>query len=641
VKTERLRWCSRALAATCGARIGQTVFVNRALKTAFAVMLLVASGDAAAQAWNGILDPDRGIDWAGAGVGRIPERPHICATLPPSATALQINAALAACPAEQTVLLGAGTYSVDGNIIVPSRVTLRGAGAGRSILDARGLFGGAVITLGGGSVPYRPLVISGGADAGSSRIAIAPRDRIEPGMFLVIAETNDDAYVSSQGISGNCHWCDGGWTKTGNLARGQIVKVTAMEGATIVAFSPPLYTSYTNAPVAVPFKMSASYAGVENLQVRANNTGYEANFSMAVCAFCWIKGVESNYADGEHVSLTWGYHDEVRDSYFSNEFMHHAGERDADIQIALKTTASLVENNIIERGHQSVMLEWGAAGNVVAYNYMTGAFDRDTPNLVIGGIDFHGAHPQFNLLEGNIAPFIYADPFWGTSSHTTAFRNWLVGTTRVCSPLRGRGTVDCSGFNGHYAFNAARAVQNSYLSTRNSYVANVIGSAQMQSLARKGRKLRQSASVSYPVPRGFDDVAYGWTFGYSGDGDDGSGTGCSAGGEACHADMEMLKIFMHANYNGVDRSIGWAPGNPRTLPASFYLSGKPAWWGSLPFPSIGPDISGNHAPGNSAAACYTTVMGGTDGGAGSPLSFDPDVCYRTSPMQEKQVVATP
>lgn len=382
--------------------------------------------------------------------------------------------------------------------------------------------------------------------------------------------------------------------------------------------------------------MAASHAGVENLQVRANNTGYEANFSVAACAWCWVRGVESNYADGEHVSITWGYHDEVRDSYFSNEFMHQPGVLDADIQVGYKTTASLIENNIIERGHQSIILEWGAAGNVVAYNYITGAFDRNTPNLVIGGIDFHGAHPQFNLLEGNVAPDIYADPFWGTSSHTTAFRNWLAGTTRVCSPMTGRGAVTCAGANGHYAFQAARAVQISYLATQNNFAGNVLGSVRMQALINNLKRLAQIPSVGYPALRGYDDAAYGWTFGYSGDGDDGSGTGCSGGPPPCHATAASLGSFLHGNFNNIDKSVAWAPGKTHILPPSLYLSAKPWWWGALPFPATGPDITGGPGPGghsfgNSAEACYERVMGGSDGGAGNPLPFDPAACFGAPP----------
>ena len=73
-------------------------------------------------------------------------------------------------------------------------------------------------------------------------------------------------------------------------------------------------------------------------------------------------------------------------------------------------------------------------------------------------------------------------------------------------------------------------------------------------------------------------------------------------------------------------------GYPR-LPPSFYLTGKPAWWGSMPFPATGPDVTGGigpggHSYGNPAQACYLMVMGGSDGGAGGPLAFNAEQMLR-------------
>lgn len=569
------------------------------------------------------------VDWSQSGVGRIPPRTQICANLNAPAGVGQINAALAACPSGQTVYLAPGTYAITGTVRIPSNVTLRGAGADRTILNATGT-SGDVISMGSGSVAYRPVRITAGATAGSTSLQLSGAPGLRVGSYLVIAETNDPAYVSTAGSGGNCNWCDG-WTDNGRLARGQIVTVTAVHGNS-VGIAPALYSAYTQAPIAVSFEMAASYAGVENLQVYANNSGYGSNFSMRMCAWCWIKGVESNYADGDHVEIYWGFHDEIRDSYFSNAFLHGPGIHDSDLQIGWKTTASLVENNIIERTHAAIMLEWGAAGNVIAYNYTLGEFDSGAPNLDIGGIDFHGAHPQFNLLEGNVLTMIDADSVWGTSSDTTGFRNWVVGTNRICRPMRGRGTVQCAGANGHYGFQAARAIEFSYLSTRNVFIGNVLGSAAMQALSGDHSALRQQDSVEYPAPRSYDGTAYGWSFGYGRTGDDGSGTGCGGGIPPCHRAGTSATDFLHGNYDNVGGSTHWVPGVTETLPASIYLKGKPAWWGDLPFPATGPDVTGGpgpggHSYGNPARACYLNRMGGSDGGVGGPLPFNAERCY--------------
>src|SRR5262245_28702570 len=77
-----------------------------------------------------IVAPSRSINWQSAGVpGGIPARTTVCATLNPGATAVDINAAIAACPSGQVVLLNAGTYNLATGVLFnnKSNVTLRGA----------------------------------------------------------------------------------------------------------------------------------------------------------------------------------------------------------------------------------------------------------------------------------------------------------------------------------------------------------------------------------------------------------------------------------------------------------------------------------------------------------------------------------
>ena len=599
-----------------------------------AAIWIIASGLGTAQSWAAFLLPGQAIDWSSTGVGTFPTRTVQCAQLTPGASLAAINAALASCPSGQTVNLAAGTYTIPGVLHVPSNVTLRGAGADKTILNATGN-GEAVILMGAGSVPLQPRVISSGATAGSTQIVLGTTLGLSAGKYLVITETNDPSYVTAAGSGGNCNWCDGGWSKDGSYARGQIVEVTAVSGNTVTV-SPGLYTAYSHAPIAVAFNMAASYAGVENLQVRANNTGYTANFAMDLCAYCWIKAVESNYADGDHVAVSWGFHDEIRDSYFSNAYLHTPGTYDSDVKLVLKTSASLVENNIIERTHVAVMLEWGAAGNVIAYNYTTGEFDSGSPNVVIGGLDYHGAHPQFNLVEGNVMTVFYADSVWGSSSDTTAFRNWFVGTSHVCAPSSGRGTVSCSGKNGYYTFQAARAVQFSYVALRNNFIGNLVGSAQMQALLKANKPIPQSSRVEFPTVRTYE-AAQLWSFGYGSAGDDGLGTGCGGGIPPCHLEGNSGHQLLHGNYENLAKATLWASGMTSTLPASFYLPAKPPWWGTLPYPAIGPDVKGGSGPGshsfgNPAQTCYLKVMGGADGGQGSPLSFNAGNCYVTDKL---------
>jgi hypothetical protein len=107
-------------------------------------------------------------------------------------------------------------------------------------------------------------------------------------------------------------------------------------------------------------------------------------------------------------------------------------------------------------------------------------------------------------------------------------------------------------------------------------------------------------------------------------------------------------LLRWGNYDTVNGSVQWNSseipttgvpyinGNPvpssHTLPNSFYLPTQPNWWGSEPFPAVGPDVSGGSGPSglvynNPAANCYLNVLAGTSNGTGSPLGFDASKCY--------------
>jgi hypothetical protein len=96
------------------------------------------------QAWSGVIDSSRAVDWSKAGVVDviapgtvgIPNRTQVCSTLTSSATAAQINSAISTCPSGQVVSLGAGTYNLNNCIDFTgtSNITLRGAGPNLTII---------------------------------------------------------------------------------------------------------------------------------------------------------------------------------------------------------------------------------------------------------------------------------------------------------------------------------------------------------------------------------------------------------------------------------------------------------------------------------------------------------------------------
>jgi hypothetical protein len=556
------------------------------------------------------------------------------------------------------VYLSAGTYTVGSSITVPANVTLRGAGANQTILNSTVTSGPVVIVGGTAGVSYNPVSITGGTAAGSTAITVSSASGITVGTYLAIAQQNDGKIVSVAGAEGTCTWCDG-WTSTGLYSQGQIVEVESVSGTTI-GISPALYVSYTLSPIAVPFTASAKYAGVENLQVYANNThtgGDYSNFYMSKCAYCWISGVEGNYTDGDHVEVAWGYHDQIQNSYFSNAYIHAPGTYDSTVDLELKTSGTLIQNNILERLHISIMMEWGPAGNVSAYNYMFGNFDATSTDFMESSSNFHGAHPQFNLFEGNIEIFYSFDNIWGSSANNTLFRNFVVSAEKNCAPATGRGTVTCSpmgawggsGVKAWWNFYNMNGLTASALSTNYNSVGNIYGSTTFMSVSANGTLgngdtyNRMVVAICGPIPCGtnswndYSNIGFNYSLGYN----EGS-----TGGGSSDSLYPYNTLFIHGDYASATNAVTWASGVTHTLPASFYLSSAPSWWGSVPWPAIGPDVvsgirsdSYGYANKIPAQVCYES-MGGTDG-TGSPLTtFNAATCYSAA-MPATNLVATP
>ncbi|MBI5481761.1 MAG: hypothetical protein HY906_23095 [Deltaproteobacteria bacterium] len=83
-------------------------------------------------------------------------------------------------------------------------------------------------------------------------------------------------------------------------------------------------------------------------------------------------------------------------------------------------------------------------------------------------------------------------------------------------------------------------------------------------------------------------------------------------------------LLRHGNYDYVTNSTIWDPTIAvQTLPTSLYLADRPAWWGTMPWPAIGPDVAGLSHP-IPAQVCY-------ENGPKLGLPFDPVSCYYEGP----------
>ncbi len=212
------------------------------------------------------IPPERRTTWAGnVGVpGGIPNRTTVFSTIDAATygtgatdASVAINEALAECPPDQVVYLPEGTYRLDSTISFghKERVTLRGAGMGRTVLrPADGVR--AAISTGQAGLSGERRILSGSVK-GSTSITVEDAAGIEPGLVLDIFQDDDPDFY---------------WTRGLRNHTGQYVMVTAVQGAT-VRFEDPLVWGFNLNPRCRPSRRrGARWCGVEGMTITAGSS---------------------------------------------------------------------------------------------------------------------------------------------------------------------------------------------------------------------------------------------------------------------------------------------------------------------------------------------------------------------------------
>jgi hypothetical protein len=614
--------------------------IRVALLLLFPLILLSVPECLYAQPWSGILDRTRAIDWSRAGIpGGIPSGSWtqsgstIVASQAPCSNGAgdctaTIQTALNACAANYFVLLGAGKFRLVGSLTVPSNCVLRGSGPDQTQLSLQGtsrnygILIGTDMGVGGGTVTLGHTAITSGATAGSTSIVVSSASGITLNGLLIITQ-NDTSYMSETGYNaggttGPCNWCNQGIAGMGDS--GQTVRVTSISGTTI-GITPPLYMDYSaNSPRAFPMNLGATNAGIENLKVSANNIGVGENIDIGAATYSWVKNVESDFADGDHLEIGFSVGNMIVDSFFHDGFVHQGGGYDDAVRMINKASGTVIQNNILWRMHTSIIEEWGASGNVVAYNNNDSAYHNNGVNYTAWQIEDsvhgHGAHPMMNLFEGNISGHTEQDTLWGTSSHATYFRNWHKGSRQAVPVFDSRGALQ-PGSAAYEEQNASAFVVGN-INFYTNQVGDVTGSDHLVAVSGAINSLISPAAVG----KGVSCYRVGYTE------DETPNPGGNPNGN-----LAITSLFQHGINNCVTGAITWSGSITHTLPPSFYLSSKPAWWGSGAWPAIGPDVIGGnisdsvangHVNTIPALNCFNTV---TSNGKSNSGTFNADTCY--------------
>ena len=593
----------------------------------FSLILLCLSTDSDAQpnpSPREIIGVDRRIDWSQAGIpGSIPNRTAFCATLNPGATAAQINSAIAACPSGQVVFLSAGTYNLSAGIDFAgkSNVTLRGAGPDLTTL----VFTGNVNCWGqsasicvrnadlhwiGG--PAHSTTWTAGYAKGTTQITLGSTAGLSVGSLLILDQDNDTT------DTGGVYVCDTNTacatdTSSSSSSPGrnlngvdrnqqQFVQVAAIKG-TRVTISPGLYMPNWRSsqnPGAWWARTKATLDGVENMTLDHTTGGATAGILFLNAYKCWVKNVKSLKANRNHVWLYQTARTVVRDTYF------YGTQNALALSYGVESfmgSDNLIENNIFQRVTAPVLMG-NSSGTVVGYNFFTDHY-YDVASWMTTSIDAHDAGTGMNLFEGNEGNGFLEDNIHGSHNFATVFRNQFTGLEP-----------------------GKRLQTNAIILMAHSRYANIVGNV----LGTSGYHTLYEHSQASGHTGSPDKSIYllGW-----------SGVQGKTAGGMPYDPLVASTLLRWGNFDYVTKQAQWnsaeiPAGNAvpadRTLPSSLYLSSKPKWWGTMPWPAIGPDVTGGQDPSghvyaNPAQVCYNVTPKDSHG----ILIFNADQCYKQSP----------
>lgn len=604
--------------------------------------------------------------WAAAGVETgIPTTRTRCTTgtgtsviAAYTGTAATINTAITGCDANHYVELGSGTFNLSSGITFHTNsITLKGQGADSTKLIMTGAVGGcnyfvdAAISMctgdqfygdpnGDGSVVQADVQTTWTAAAqGTAALTFASVSGLAVNLPIVLDQQDDssDGYPATGDLfvcgTSTCSSQGGGGQAARNgRAQTQIVKVTAINGS-VVTVDPPLtlpnWRSGKSPGAYWNNNSNASWlhdSGVEALSIDITANGSSTSgIAMHTTTNCWVKGVRiitreaSGSANLFPIMMIYGFHNTIRDNYFYGTSTTGTQRYTMDL---INVSSSLFENNIIHAAGTGIVPNGPVIANVFGYNWQTGA------TFSTGGIILHGL-TMMNLHEGNNQSNLRGDVIHAPHFFETAFRNLYDGETNNSAASRNM-PGNAESYSRFWNF-----------------VGNVLGGPS------SGASLYKKSCASESCGAGGPYDTYIYELGWGGD---------NSGVDVLDDGRVLATLMLWGNYDTVTAATRWCGNSSSTgwsttcsstsevptgitnysnsvpsteiLPNSLYLSAKPAFFQSLTWPPIGPDVSSgaisgyaNHANKIPARVCWESLSDDGSYPAGTVRVFNAVTCY--------------
>ena len=553
-----------------------------------------------------VLTSDRSTLWNPGmmAVGGVPARSLVCARVEASTygngsaeASAGIQAAINECPEGQVVQLSAGTFLTNNYVIISKAITLRGAGAGVTILRKTN---GAKMNS-ETSPDMRPNIIIGPnrwpkpddstsqsltADGtkGAYSVTVANGSRFAAGQIVLLDELSgaswqpdrlgrgqiwaspdyrvvwqfhnprqswDDPLVASTPTGGPA----ASWFSRRDRVTAETKEVASVSGNAIT-FTTPLHIDYRTSRAAqvtgyTGNNVHVKNAGVENLTVVGGSDG-------AICfesaAYSWAKAVEVTVWEGEGVAVSNSFRIEVRDFYVHDAAWAQPGGAGYAISLSDGSAEALFENNIVMMANKVMVARSAGAGSVFGYNYVDNGYINTVAGWIEAGLNAsHMVGSHHVLFEGNYGFNWESDHTHGNAIYHTVFRNHLrCIRSPFTNPLSGK-AVDDATQTSNGPRRCAGATAYSYWM---SFIGNVLGAPGQM----RGFTYEVTGPMGMRIPAiwllGWDDIS-----------------------PQPYDPATAATTVRHGNFDFLTNTLRWDPNaGDHVLPPSLYLSKKPAFF---------------------------------------------------------------
>ena len=206
---------------------------------------------------------------------------------------------------------------------------------------------------------------------------------------------------------------------------GQIFKILNFDGGKVITSNLIRRSIHLSENPYIEKINPVQYAGVECLHIeRMDMTNAQtSNIFLEFAANCWVKGISSHNGNFAHVNLENCAHVQVAGCHFKDAFDYGNGGRGYGVVLEYNTSDCLVDNNIFDHLRHAMLLQAGANGNVLSYNYSINPYWEEVglPEDAAGDLVLHGNYPYLNLFEGNIVQNIVIDDSHGINGPGNMF----------------------------------------------------------------------------------------------------------------------------------------------------------------------------------------------------------------------------